>query len=110
MAIEWSSSSPDLPIRSTVRPAPAALAGERAADGGGQPAAVGSVCVDVGIVDRDLQPHRQARGDGRAQDRYPVLPGKAVWARVVDGPHDRLVEDICVQVNPEPVRWPADTG
>src|SRR6266516_4359674 len=86
------------------------LPGKRAAYGSCQPAAVGSVLVDVGVVDRDLQSGRLARGDGRAQDCYAVVPGQAAWARVVDGLHDRLVEDVRVQVDPEPVRWSAMTS
>src|SRR5215475_2873230 len=86
------------------------LPGQRASYGGRQFAAVGSVLVDVGVVDRNLQSGRLARGDGRAQDGYPVVPGEPVWARVVDGLHDRLIEDVCVQVDPEPVGRPAVTG
>lgn len=40
----------------------------------------------------------------------PFVPGRAVWAWVVDGLHNRLVEDVCVQVDPEPVRWSAVTS
>src|SRR5262249_37661502 len=86
------------------------LPGKRASYGRRQPAAVGSVLVDVGVVDRNLQSRRLAGGDGRAQDGYPVVPGEAVWARVVDGLHDRLIEDVCVQVDPEPVGRAAVTG
>ena len=61
---------------------------------------------------RRLSPaDRHALGalDGCAQDGYPLVPGEAVWARVVDGLHDRLIEDVGVEVDPEPVR-PAVTS
>src|SRR6266496_1608763 len=80
------------------------LPGERLTDCGGQSAAVRSVTVNVGIVDRYLQAHRPARGQSGPQRRYHICPGKAVGSRIVYGLHECLVEDIGVQVDPETLR------
>jgi len=73
---------------------------------GGQAAAVRAVSIDVGIVDRHLQADCATRAHGDAQRRHQALPGQAVRPRIIHGLHDRLVQDIGVEVNPEPFGTP----
>src|ERR1039457_3667422 len=69
----------------------------------GQSAAVRSVGIDVGIVDRYLQAYGATRAHCDAQRRDHLIPGEAIGPRIIHRLHDRLVEDIGVEVNPEPV-------
>ncbi len=70
-------------------------------DRGGQGAAVGSGGVEIGVVDRELQAHRAAGGDGGAESHGQFVVGEAVGPGIVDGPHDRFVEHVGVDVDPE---------
>src|SRR5258708_471103 len=76
---------------------------ERLAYCGGQSAAVRPVSIDVGVVDRYLQACCTARAHCDAERRDHLIPGEAVRPRIIHRLHDRLVEDIGVEVNPEPV-------
>jgi len=81
----------------------AGLPRKRFADGGSQPAAVGPVRVDVRVVNRDLDACGVSGSERRAERFDGVAPRQALWPRVVNRPHDRLVKHISVEVNPESV-------
>src|SRR5262249_11399228 len=86
------------------------LCAKRLAHGGRKTPAVGSVAVDIGIVDRHLQSHRTAGTDCGAQRRYALVPGEAVRPGVVHRRHDRLVEDVGVEMDPETAPGAAVAG
>src|SRR5215813_11847064 len=86
------------------------LCAKRLAHGGRKTPAVGSVAVDIGIVDRHLQSHRTAGTDCGAQRRYALVPGEAVRPGVVHRRHDRLVEDVAVEMDPKTVPRAAIAG
>src|SRR5215831_16316614 len=86
------------------------LCAKRLAHSGRKTPAVGSVAVDIGIVDRHLQSHRTAGTDCGAQRRYALVPGEAVRPGVVHRRHDRLVEDVGVEMDPETVPRAAIAG
>src|ERR1039458_2041183 len=55
------------------------------------------------ILDRYLQAYCATRAHCDAQRRDHLIPGEAIGPRIIHRLHDRLVEDIGVEVNPEPV-------
>jgi hypothetical protein len=59
--------------------------------------------IEGRIEDRDLDPNRARARHRRAQDSAQLVPAQAVGKAVVDGGHDRVVEHVGVEVDPEAV-------
>ena len=59
------------------------------------------VGIEVGVVDRELQAHRAAGGDSGAESHGQFGAAEAVRPRIIDGLHDRFVEHVGVDVDPE---------
>jgi hypothetical protein len=67
--------------------------------------------VEARVEDGDLEPARAARAQEAAEDLRGFFPGEAAGVAVVDGWHQVVVENVDVEVHPEPLgTWTGDRG
>jgi hypothetical protein len=70
-----------------------------------------SAGVQARVEDGDLKAARAARAQEAAEYLRCFVPGEAAWLPVIDGRHHLVVENIDVEVHPEPLDiWAADRG
>src|SRR5215211_1915007 len=89
-------------LRPSSGPSPAGSRGESRDQGVDEKAGDPAVGVEGGVEDRDVEAGGVVAGDRRSEDGGQLLPGQAAGEVVVDGGHDGVVEDVDVEVDPEP--------
>lgn len=62
-----------------------------------------AVIVELGIEDRHIDTDRSAAVDARPECCLELVPAQPVGHTVVDGGHDRIVEHVGIEMDPEPV-------
>jgi len=69
----------------------------------GEKRACAATVIELGVVDRDLQTHRAPGVERVPEDRAQLLGAEAVRHAVVHRGHDRIIEAVGIDVNPEAV-------
>src|SRR5829696_1596824 len=101
-AIATSSGPEEWPILRPAPTVPSGSGGESRDQGVDEGAGDPAVGVEGGVEDRDVEAGGVVAGDRRSEDDGQFLPGQTVGKVVIDGGHDGVVEDVDVEVDPEP--------